>query len=250
MGNTANQYLTIAMDVGEKLLQYGAETNRTEDSIRRICIAYGATRVDVFSITVNIETTMHIGYDTYTQTRRIQNTTMDIDKLSALNELSRYICKNKPPLVVVEKRLNNIEEIQNYPYSLQVFAYALISGSFCVFFGGNFHDMIAAAIIGALLKPIESGIKKYSNNRIFIPLVWSLCGGLLNAFFLHIGIGDHYDLIAIGNIMILIPGTAFTNALRDLFIGDSITGVIHIVEAILVAISIALGFVCIHSFLL
>ncbi len=71
MENTANQYLTIAMDVGEKLLQYGAETNRTEDSIRRICIAYGATRVDVFSITVNIETTMHIGYDTYTQTRRI-----------------------------------------------------------------------------------------------------------------------------------------------------------------------------------
>ena len=68
MENTANQYLTIAMDVGEKLLQYGAETNRTEDSIRRICIAYGATRVDVFSITVNIETTMHIGYDTYTQT--------------------------------------------------------------------------------------------------------------------------------------------------------------------------------------
>lgn len=243
----ANQYLTIAMDVGEKLLQYGAETSRTEDSIRRICMAYGASRVDVFSITVNIEATMHIDHETYTQTRRIDSARMDTEKLSACNQLSRDICSKTPSLEIVEKRIEEIETFQNYSYPLQIFSYALISGAFCIFFGGNIHDMVAASIIGALLKPIESGIKSYSTNKVFLALNWSLAGGLLNVMCLHLGIGQHYNLIAIGNIMILIPGLAFTNALRDLFVGDSITGLIHLVEAIIVAICIALGFVFMHT---
>jgi uncharacterized membrane protein YjjP (DUF1212 family) len=34
----------------------------------------------------------------------------------------------------------------------------------------------------------------------------------------------------------------FTNALRDLFVGDMFTGTIRTVEAILLAVAIALGF--------
>ena len=243
-----NQYLTIAMDVGEMLLKYGAETSRIEDTIRRICTAYGASRVDVFSITVNIETTMHMGYDTYTQNRRIRSSKMDTERLSALNQLSRDICEKKPSLMTVENQLKVIEAMPNYSYSFQMASYALISGSFCLFFGGTLQDMIAASIIGALLKPVETCVQRYSQNKLFIALAWSLAGGLLNDLFLYIGIGQHYDLIAIGNIMILIPGLAFTNGLRDLFVGDSITGLIHLVEAIIVAICIALGFVFVQSF--
>ena len=50
------------------------------------------------------------------------------------------------------------------------------------------------------------------------------------------------DYIIIGNIMTLIPGVGFTNALRDLFVGDMFTGTIRTVEAVLLAIAIAVGF--------
>ena len=55
----SEQYLYYAMTIGEQLLCCGAEVGRVEDTIRRICLAYGATRADVFSITSSIVTTIY-----------------------------------------------------------------------------------------------------------------------------------------------------------------------------------------------
>ena len=50
------------------------------------------------------------------------------------------------------------------------------------------------------------------------------------------------DKIMIGDIMLLIPGIAFTNSLRDMFSGDTITGLIRCMESILLALVVGLGF--------
>ena len=55
----AERYLYYAMTIGEQLLCCGAEVGRVEDTIRRICLAYGASRADVFSITSSIVTTIY-----------------------------------------------------------------------------------------------------------------------------------------------------------------------------------------------
>ena len=49
------------------------------------------------------------------------------------------------------------------------------------------------------------------------------------------------DKLIIGNIMSLIPGIGLTNALRDLFTGDSIAGLLRSIEAVLAASAIAAG---------
>jgi uncharacterized membrane protein YjjP (DUF1212 family) len=50
------------------------------------------------------------------------------------------------------------------------------------------------------------------------------------------------DKVIIGNIMSLIPGIGLTNALRDLFSGDSIAGLLRAVEVLLTALAIAAGY--------
>ena len=47
----------------------------------------------------------------------------------------------------------------------------------------------------------------------------------------------------IGDIMLLIPGVPFTNAVRNVLIGDTISGLMRLVESILWAGAIACGFV-------
>lgn len=92
----AEQYLYYAMTIGEQLLISGAEVGRVEDTIRRICMAYGAERVDVFSITSSIVTTMYGNFGICTQTRRVRGMANDLGKLDDLNQLSRYICAHRP----------------------------------------------------------------------------------------------------------------------------------------------------------
>ena len=57
-----------------------------------------------------------------------------------------------------------------------------------------------------------------------------------------IGVIEKVDKIIIGNIMTLIPGIGLTNAIRDLFTGDSIAGLLRSIEAVLIALAIAAGY--------
>ena len=72
---------------------------------------------------------------------------------------------------------------------------------------------------------------------IFIPLT-----ALAVLLLVHLGIGVHPDKIMIGNIMLVIPGMQLTNSLRDMINGDTVSGVLNLSEAILKAVSVALGF--------
>ena len=201
----AEQYLYYAMTIGEQLLCCGAEVGRVEDTIRRICLAYGATRADVFSITSSIVTTIYgEDFGICTQTRRVPGMSNDLGRLDDLNQLSRYICEYRPKPEEIQKGLEKIRDKQGYSFKTQILIYAVISGSFSVFFGG--------------------------------------AGGVLSNLTVLIGLGHHADLISIGNIMLLIPGIAFTNSLRDMFSGDTITGLIRCMEALLLALVVGLGF--------
>jgi len=50
------------------------------------------------------------------------------------------------------------------------------------------------------------------------------------------------DMVIIGNIMVLIPGIGLTNAIRDLFVGDNIAGLLRLIEAGLLALAIGAGY--------
>lgn len=79
-------------------------------------------------------------------------------------------------------------------------------------------------------------------NIIFTKFVSAF---FLTAFafaFVRLGFIGRTDEVIIGNIMLLIPGVGFTNALRDLFTGDSIAGIWRCMEAVLSALAIAAGY--------
>ena len=94
---TGEEVLTCAINIGEQLLMSGAEISRVEDTIRRICAAYGIRQSHIFSIAsciiVTLETKDH---KWITQTRRILSYGTDMWKLDRLNNLSRLICSTKP----------------------------------------------------------------------------------------------------------------------------------------------------------
>ena len=51
----------------------------------------------------------------------------------------------------------------------------------------------------------------------------------------------HADKIIIGNIMLLIPGVAMTNSIRDIIIGDTISGSMRFIESLIWAAGLAVG---------
>lgn len=239
----AEAYLYCAMEIGERMLVGGAEVGRVEDTIRRICKAYGAARVDVFTITSGIVATVYgDSCALCTQTRHIEKMKNNFHMLEDLNQLSRRICAEKPETKEITRELERIDQTPVYPFYAQLMIYAMIAGSFCALFGGRVKDIAASAVIGMLLKVIEAFLQKGSSNSLIIVFLCALAGGILTHTAVAIGAGTNIELISIGDIMLLIPGMAFTNSIRDIFSRDMLSGVMRFVESIVLSVLVALGF--------
>lgn len=246
----ANEYLYRVLDIGQYMLQSGGEVSRVEDSIRRLCMAFGAERADVFTITSSIVVTIYAkGFGALTQTRRIVGQQYDLHRLELLNELSRRICAEHLTMEETERALRAIRATPQYPFAIQLLTYALISSSFSLFFGGSALDAVASGLIGVVLKYMDVLIRRTEANALLSALLCSCLGGLLAGLAVRFGLGDNADMISIGNIMLLIPGIALTNSLRDMFSGNTISGMMRFIEAILLALVIAFGFALVAAML-
>ena len=235
--------LGVAMEIGERLLVCGAEVSRVEDTITRICQAYGARRVDVFTITSSIVVSAWGEGDIpVTQTRRVTGQSTDLTALTELNALSRTICADRPTQAEVTAALQRIDGRKKYSFGWLLFIWALVSGSFSIFFGGSWRDAAASAFIGILLKLLQAGLGRLRVNSLLSTLMCSLAGGFAAWLVTWAALADSVSSISIGNIMLLIPGIALTNSIRDMFSGDTISGLLRFTEALILSIFIAWGF--------
>ena len=232
-----------AMDIGEQMLVSGAEVHRVEESINRMCKALGAIRVDVFTITSSMVVTIHTSDgNTYTQTRRVTVTNVDFERVHRLNNLSREICEKHLTEQEIEKRLIRIKKCKKFPIWLEFVCFAVIAAAFTLFFGGSVVEAIVSLFIGAIVRLGIFFSDKIISNKIFGKFFACVITTLFAFITVKVGWITNMDKVITGNIMTLIPGIGLTNAIRDLFIGDSIAGLLRLIEAVLTALAIAAGY--------
>lgn len=238
-----NAKLSFVMNIAEEMLISGAEVHRVEESVVRMCNALGACRADVFIITSSIVTTVFDeDNNSFTQTRRITSSTTNVEKIHALNSLSRAICKEKQVLDKFISEFERIKLIKQYPFWAELISYAVIAWAFTLFFGGTLIQSLVSLFIGATVRVGIFVSDKIVQNKIFSKFLSSTLASLLAILALRLNIINSMDQVIIGNIMTLIPGIGLTNAFRDLFTGDSIAGILRTVESALTAIAIAAGY--------
>lgn len=237
------QILSCILDMGELLLVSGAEVMRVEDTVQRLCAAYGFVRADVFTITSSIVLTVHTESGrVFTQTRRIVARDTDLERVANVNALSRKLCGEPADAQTFRGQLEEIRRGRTYSRWVHMVCYGGISAGFSLFFGGTVQDAVAALLSGLVLFGVLQFCRLLKLNSILESILASGLTALAVLLLVSAGIGQHADKITIGNIMVLIPGLAFTNSLRDLINGDTISGILGISEAIVKAVAIAIGF--------
>ena len=142
----------------------------------------------------------------------------------------------------IREEFQNIQNTKNYSFCVQCLACAMIAGSFTIFFGGDIVSALISLCVGALVKVLSRICEGMVTNRVFDKFLCAFGASMLAfiAWQLHWVVS--VDKIIIGNIMSLIPGIGLTNALRDLFTGDHIAGLLRTFEAGLIALVIVAGY--------
>jgi len=238
-----SRLLGCLLDMGALLFDCGAEVSRVEDTLRRLGRAYRLERIEVFVIPSLISITLALpGQEVLTETRRIRSSgSTDFYRFEKLNALSRRCCAEPMELGELRAALDNISSGQK-PVKWVYFGSVLAAGAFAVFFGGTIWDALAASAFALLIVFLQRRLGRTELNTVAFNLVTSLLTGL--------GVGLltwalpflHMDMILIGDIMLLIPGLAMTNAVRNMLVGDTISGVVRLAESLIWAAALAGGF--------
>ena len=237
-----SRLLDSMLEIGYLLLECGGEVSRVEDTLTRVGKAYGAERVEVFVITSIISMTVAFPEgEPITETRRIHSSgTTDFYKMEKLNALSRRCCAQPMPLPELREEVEGIAA-GHKPFYAVFWGSVLVGGAFSVFFGGTVWDGLAAAVFGAIVCLLQDRLGRTALNTVAFNLLVSLLIGLGVGLTTAVIPGLDMDMILIGDIMLLIPGIAITNAVRNMLVGDTISGVVRLLESLIWAGALAGG---------
>lgn len=235
------QLLNLVTELGVELLENGAETYRVEDTMRRIVWAYGIEDTDAFVVPTCVITsiTPQVG-PSISKTRRIRSRRTDLNRVDRINALCRSVCANPIPPGQVYEKLRKIQAEKPYSPAVRVLGAAVVGFGFTLFFGGTITDAVCGTLIAAAAQFLANFLQRLRSNAIFVNIIG---GGLimLLALLFTQALNVHLDKMVIGALMVLVPGVALTNSMRDLIAGDYMAGQTRLVEALLTATAIALG---------
>lgn len=236
--------LLFAVSAGEILLKNGGEIFRVQETIGRILSAFGLKNYSLYVLSNGIFVTLNEGMDqNFFALRNVPAQRTNLSIIAAVNELSRKIAAEADfeKFELYEKELESCSHIPFLPVWVQAAASCLACGSFCYLFGGKLFDCLAASICGIFLQIFLSLYGQGYISRYVPTIIGSF---LITVIALAITIlfkNLSLDHIIIGAIIVLVPGVAFTNSIREFFNGDFLSGSIHLIDALLTGVCIATG---------
>jgi len=235
--------IKLASWAGKIILESGGEIYRVEETITRLLIAYGIEDAESFVTPTGIMVSLtEDDGNVISLIQRVTKSNVDLEKVSLINSLSRQVAIKHLSLDELNQNLKVIDERKPYPLLFQLFMAALSGFSFTILFGGNFADAFVALFIGIGIRIIQHYTREIKLNGIFINILGGAFVAISSLFITEVlPLEMHLNIIIIGSIMLLVPGIAFTNAIRDTLMGDYLSGVSRGMEAFLIAVGIAIG---------
>ena len=232
----------ICMLAGKIMLESGAETYRVEDTMNRIAHSFGIEGPESYVTPTAIIFSIEGDYPTKTRMKRITKRTTDLNKVTAVNSISRQISAGVLTIEEAYEKLKAIEKNSYvFPFWIQVLAAALSSGCFVIMFRGTWIDFLPGIIAGGVGFLYFLLIDRLITVRFFSELSASFVIGLIAIFLVNQHIGLEVDKIIIGSVMPIVPGLLITNAIRDLLAGHLVSGLAKGIESLLTAMAIGLG---------
>ncbi len=234
--------LNTIMNAGTMLIESGAEINRVEETMVRMCQNYDEVNyADSYVTLTGIMFSLTVNNETKTQIRRVRSGEVNLDRIDKINALSRRACVEKLSVDDLSDELDKIKKESHYSFFVTTLFGAVGAAGFALFFDGNLLEMVMCFFIGILIRIFGGVFTRYHLNSF---LNTAFCAGIaaLVVMWIHKLIpSTNADIMLISGFMLLVPGLAITNAIRDTIAGDYISGGARATDAFLCAIAIAMG---------
>lgn len=236
--------LEFAADLGGRMLHAGANLERSNDTMQRVCSSYHLKDVSIYSLCsiIQISARTEDGDYAYYQASVPAKDT-HLTRLEKLNRLSREVCRDTPDPKSLMWMLEHADEKEPESRLYRLAGWLVAIDCLCVLYGGTIGDIIATSFITAAMSWLLRILYSKKLNTLIVNAACMLFAGSMGEILVWIGLGQQFNIICISCSMMLIPGIGLTNAFRNLLCGNEMNGILEMLKALLEALAIVLGIV-------
>ena len=237
----AKDLMNLSLYTGALLIQNGAESYRAEDTIERICKSVSnISNVSAYALPSAIFISMEFEGETLSNFRKITIADTNLYKIERVNSFSREFVSSDFSIKEAYDKLFEIDNTEEKKEKIYLSG-GIAASFFSVLFGGDLKDFFASFFIGILIPIILDKLSHFKLSFFINNIICAFITSILAITFVHFNFGSNIDNIIIGVIMLLVPGVAITNSVRDIMSGEFITGAITMIKAFFIALAIAFG---------
>ena len=234
--------LLLAADAARLMLESGGETYRAEEAAVAVAIGLDGAEAECYATPTGI-TISFVGIDgrVHSIVRRIKRRVMHLERVALIDALARSLATGSSSYAAAAQELDRIERLSARGPALSSAAAAAGAGFFTLMFGGAWNDALVAAAVGALISRFPPAMARRRMPDFVTNLAAGAIATILCLAARLLGLATSADATVIGVLMLLVPGIAVTNAIRDTIAGDLVAGVARGADAFMSAAAISVG---------
>lgn len=233
--------LELVAEVARRVIENGGETYRAEQLLSRVAASAGLKSCCGFVTPTGVIASAEDARGSRSLVRNIRRRGIHLGEICRLEDLVRDLERGEITLADFETRLRHARPEMHLGLTVRVLVSALIAGCFTLLFDGGAMEFGFALAIGPVVTFFGALL-----HRGGMPAYFASMGNAAVVVFLSlaaVAIRPEMNLGALssGPLMLLVPGIAITNSVRDTIEGDLVAGLARGLEAFLLAAALAIG---------
>lgn len=231
--------LALVLRAGQILLENGAEIFRVQETMTIMARSLGLTGYHDYVLTNGLFACADgAGLSSL---RNVPQRGTHLGRVEAVNQVSRALAAGQLTLEQAEQQVEAAAALPQQPGRVQLLASGVGSLCFAFLFGGGPVEALAAAAAGVVLGGFLLGCERYRLSAMLRRMAGAALTTVVCLLCCRLLPGADANAAIIGTLMILTPGVAMTMGIQDFIRGDYLSGTIRVIDALLIAGSIAGG---------
>lgn len=241
--------LDFCKELGKQMIASGANIERVNLTIERICHTYGLHDVTCANLTSRISISAKDENKLYAHRQTdVPPQNINLEKLKKLNNLAFDVCKDKPKEDTLYDLLHGIKT-NDFPWWVMMIGFLVAMMGLARIFCAGWTEILVVELNTLLLFGLSKAFSKVHINKIitnfFSMFLCSLIAmGLYAAHFI-----DNFYIVVITNAFFLIPGIPMINCARNILCGNEMNGAIDLLKVLLEVCSIVAGVAAAYALL-
>jgi uncharacterized membrane protein YjjP (DUF1212 family) len=237
---TLSEKVNLILNFGSALHRYGTNAPRIEAALTNIASSLGLEG-NFFSTPTYLSLSIYDDEEQVTRNIRIQPGSVNLDKLTQLDELAIKICDENLDVKFAREKLKSIvSESNDHPKMLILTAFSIASLGLAIIFRGSYTDISLSAVLGAIvgaLSIISSQSSKLGDVFEFLAAI----SCTLTAYIINQFIPFNFEVVVLASLIVIIPGLGVTVALTELATKNLVSGTARLMGAIIDMFKISFG---------